>query len=113
MEKREFAEVMAFLEAGCQKPLNEESARVYFSILGQLPLEALREAAVECLKANTFPVFPQIGTLWQAAQAFMRRGQKAIERWEGAGHAREVFGELADRWKRRAIEADLEEGRDN
>lgn len=94
MDRSEFCQIIAFLEAGCGKQLAADSVAVYFASLGHFPVEALRYAAAEALQWNTFPVFPQIGVLRQHARRYLR--QQSI---------------LEDRHKRRQLELMFDQGR--
>jgi hypothetical protein len=115
----EFANIMAFLEAGCGKQLGEESAEVYYSILGWMPIEAIQYAATESLRHNTFPVFPQIGTINDYASWWMRK-RNTFDEAERLRREREdnrealrisdrrnIPEELCAKLKQRAIEAEL------
>src|SRR5690348_7985347 len=62
---------MAYLGAGCGKELNKDGLRVYYDLLGDLPLTALQCAAKRALLENAFPVFPQVGTLRKLATEAM------------------------------------------
>ncbi len=117
MTRNEFAQIMAYVALGCGKSLAPDAAEVYYQLLGQLPADVLHAAAIETLRASTFPVFPQIGTLWQTANALMReRLVKQSDEWykqpDATGpladaRARKCLSELSARWKTRAIESKL------
>lgn len=83
MTKQEFAAVMAYIGAGCGKELSKDGMRVYFDLLGDLPLEALQVAAKRALLEQTYAVFPQVGTLRKLAAEAMTPTAcvPAVEAW--------------------------------
>lgn len=72
MTSNEFSEVLAYLVAALQKPISRETAEVYFDLLGDLPIEALRIAAKRVALEHPWATFPSVAELRQAASETMR-----------------------------------------
>lgn len=72
MDRIEFAKIMAYLSAGCGKPMPAEAAEVYFDILGELPAEVLKTAAKRVVLEHPWATFPSIAELRAAAVDTMR-----------------------------------------
>ncbi len=79
MTREEFAGVMAYLSAGCARPVTKEQAEVYWDLLGDLPLPALRLAAQRALLEGQYPTLPPVGVLRRLAVA--AEGLTAAEAW--------------------------------
>jgi hypothetical protein len=72
---------MLYLSAGVGKPMPEETARVYWDLLGKFPAEALRWAVKKALLENTYPVIPQVGVLDRYCRIYLfRLGQHLEDR---------------------------------
>ncbi len=87
MSNIEFAEIVAFVEAGCGKPLAKESQMVYFELLGDLDYSVLRIAASRVMTEHVWATFPSIAELRQAAVETLRGEVKELspgEAWEKA-----------------------------
>jgi hypothetical protein len=71
--KQEFAEVIAFLELATGKPIHDDPAqalsrtKLYFQMLGDLPLESLRLAAERLVCERKWASFPQVAELRELA----------------------------------------------
>ena len=72
MTRAEFREVMAYIEAGVRDGLKRESAEVYYGLLKDLPVEALRLAAKRALLEHRYPTFPTIAMLRDFATLAIR-----------------------------------------
>ncbi len=85
MTRKEFAATMAYLAAGCGKSLPDASMEVYFDLLGDLPVEALKAAAKRVSLEHKWATFPSVAELREAASETMRGQVKDIspaEAWE-------------------------------
>ncbi len=122
MNDIEFTRIMMDVAAACGKPLAADASHVYYRLLGNLPVEALRYAADQAILENTFPVFPQIGTFHKHAQEFLKAKQRAawiaeenkesVQRLSVTDEgAKKCFSELSRRWKQIAVDNDLGPGR--
>lgn len=67
MTRVDFAKCLAVLEAATGKPFTEEAAEVWFSMLGDLELDALQAAVKRYLLESEFPGLPPIGKLRRMA----------------------------------------------
>lgn len=67
MTRIEFAKIMAYITAGCGKPLAESSLEVYFDLLGDLPADVLLTAAKRVLMEHVWATFPSVAELREAA----------------------------------------------
>jgi hypothetical protein len=67
--KVEFASIMAYLGAAVGKEPTADQARVYFDLLGDLPMPVLEVAAKRALLGQTVPVLPLPGVIRQHAAA--------------------------------------------
>ena len=67
MTKAEFANVIAYLEAGSGQALSKESATVYFDLLGDLDYQLFQIAAKMVIIAHPWHTFPSISELREAA----------------------------------------------
>jgi hypothetical protein len=65
--REEFGCVMAYVSAAVNKPVAENTARVYFDLLGDLPAPALEAAAKQALLESAYPTLPPVGTLRRLA----------------------------------------------
>jgi hypothetical protein len=108
MTQNEFGTVISVLQAGCAaaKRLSEESLDVYFHLLGDLPVDVFRAAALRVLLQHPWSTFPSIAELRQAASEIMRQvvvELQPVEAWEMAYRAaRSLDPELIWRpWMRR------------
>lgn len=72
MTKAECLQILAYIEAGIQKPLSKESATVYCDMLSDLPKEALQVAAKRVLTEHRWATYPSIAELRQAASETIR-----------------------------------------
>jgi hypothetical protein len=88
--KTEFASVIAYLETACGKPICADPAlalvrtRVYFDLLGDLPLHVLEVAAKMAVLEPLYGAFPTVHLL-------RRMAQEAIAGKEGCLTAFEAF----------------------
>jgi hypothetical protein len=71
VKRAEFAGVMLYIAKGCGIPLSEQSAEVYFDLLGDLPIEVLWFAAKRAILENQYHVFPPVAMLRRLATAAM------------------------------------------
>ncbi len=91
MTKPEFSEVIAYLEAAVGKPIAPTPTeglhrmRVYFDLLGDLPLETLRIAAKRAALAHPWNTFPSVAELRQAASETLQGQVRAISPGEAWG----------------------------
>lgn len=67
MTRTEFGPILAYLGAACGKSVSVEQAEVYFDLLGDLPVAALRAAARLAVLESQYPTLPPPGTLRQLA----------------------------------------------
>lgn len=80
MTRAEFAEIVAFLELATSKQIHDDPkeglarTRLYFQILGDLPLEALRAAAERLVCERKWSSFPQVAELRELATAIVNHG---------------------------------------
>lgn len=72
MTRVEFAEGIAYLEAGCGVPMPAKAIEVYFDILGDLPRDAFRVACKRVILEHPWKTFPSIAELRQAASETLR-----------------------------------------
>lgn len=85
MTRKEFAATMAYLAAACGKSLPDASMEVYYDLLGDLPVEALKTAAKRVSLEHKWATFPSVAELREAASETMRGQVKDIspaEAWE-------------------------------
>lgn len=83
MLRSEFVPVMAFISAAVGKPVSEETVRVYFDLLGDLPLLALHLAAKRAVLESQYPTLPPVGTLRRLAVEAMQPSRlPPDEAWE-------------------------------
>lgn len=82
MSKTEFASVMAYLAAGCGKPASLEQTRVYFDLLGDLPLTAVQEGARRALLEHKFPTLPPVGLIRSHAVSLGNERMTGAEAWQ-------------------------------
>lgn len=94
MTNTEFAEIIAYITAGCGKPLTAESQVVYFDLLGDLPAETLRLAARRVLLEHKWATFPSVAELRQAAVDSTRGEVKELSAVEAWGLARRVAARI-------------------
>jgi hypothetical protein len=95
MTHNDFAAVITYLGEGTGKPLSLPAAEVYWDLLSDLPLAALRVAAKQALLEGQYPVFPPAGVLRRlAVEALMYgRGDPAPEEaWALVRRALSEFG---------------------
>ena len=95
MTTTDFATSMAYLAAGCGRPLTAEAAEVYFDLLGDLPARALQIAVKRALLESSFTSFPSVGTLRKLATEALQGTDKlpvAMEAWEQVSAAVRRFG---------------------
>lgn len=92
MTRPEFAQIIAYLTAGCGKPLADAALEVYFDLLGDLPFDAMKLAAQRVLLEHRWATFPSIAELREAATATMRGQVAALSpaeawalAWDAAG----------------------------
>ena len=67
MTAKDFATVMAYLEAGINQPLPKNRAEVYWDLLKDLPVDVMRTAAKRVLLEHQWSTFPSVAQLRQAA----------------------------------------------
>ena len=67
MTRHEWEEVHDYLRNGCSKGLTTNAKTVYYENLYDIGFELMMYAARQVLRNQTFCVFPQIGSLRQAA----------------------------------------------
>ena len=72
MTNTEFAEIVAYITAGCGKPLPVESQIVYFDLLGDLPADTFRLAARRVVLEHKWATFPSVAELRAAASESAR-----------------------------------------
>ncbi len=92
MTDNEFAEVLAYIGAAIQKPLSQESVSVYWDLLGDIPIDALRVAAKRVVLQHKWATFPSVAELREAAAETMQGRVKDLSAaeawkyaWRGAG----------------------------
>src|SRR5262245_2019943 len=76
MTREDFAITMAYLESGLNQPLPAKRAEVYWDLLKDLPVDALRLAAKRVLLEHKWATFPSVAELRQAASEVLL-GQEA------------------------------------
>lgn len=94
MTTKECAEILAYLEAGIQRPLSKHAARVYCDLLADLPVEALRVAAKTVLLNHAWATFPSIAELRQAATDAMKGRDATLTSAEAWALAWKVAGKI-------------------
>lgn len=67
IDRVEFAAVMAYLGAACDRQVTREQAEVYFDLLGDLPLPVLQAAARRAVLESQYPTLPPVGVLRRLA----------------------------------------------
>lgn len=78
MSNTEFAEIVAYITAGCGKPLSVDAQVVYFDLLGDLPADVLRLGAKKVLLEHHWATFPTVAELRQAAIESVRGEVKEL-----------------------------------
>lgn len=87
MTRTEFAEVIGFLELSTGKPIheNEDAAlartKLYYQMLGDLPLDVLRSACERLVCERKWPSFPQIAEIREFAAMVQEPGLTPGEAW--------------------------------
>lgn len=71
MTRAEFVTCMAVLETGCNVPLPATTVETWYSILGDLPVEALEASVIRVLAERTYPGLPAVGHLRVAATEWL------------------------------------------
>lgn len=71
MTRAEFLPCLAVLEAGCCTPIPTTTVDVWYSVLGDLPVEGLQAAVTRILSERTYPGLPPVGQLRQHAVEFI------------------------------------------
>lgn len=87
MTRKEFATTMAYLAAACGKSLPDASMEVYYDLLGDLPMDALKTAAKRVSLEHKWATFPSVAELREAAAETMQghvKGVSPAEAWEMA-----------------------------
>ncbi len=93
MTRSEFSSIMAVLEAGTGKKVPAAQARVYFDLLGDLPVPALQTAVRRALAEAQYPGLPPIGVLRKlAVEATRPPALLWGEAWELAIRAIQKYG---------------------
>lgn len=109
MTNTEFAEIVAYITAGCGKPLPVASQVVYFDTLGDLSADVLRLAAKRVLLEHRWATFPTVAELRQAAAESVRGEVKELSGAEAWGMAWWIAGntdpELAGSFERACAKA--------
>lgn len=95
---REWQETAAFLSAGIGKEWDKSGAqaRVWFGILEDLPVEAVKAACVAYLAEAEFPGFPPPGAIRKRAVVLLATGggpQSNLEAWESARKSAKLYCE--------------------
>ncbi len=67
MDRSDFTKIMVYISASCGKPMNVETAEVYYDLLGDLPVPVLQSAAKQACLENTSGFFPPVGVLRRLA----------------------------------------------
>lgn len=87
MTRSEFAEVIGFLELSTGKPIHEDEdqalarTKLYFQMLGDLPLDVLRSACERLVCERKWPSFPQIAEIREFAALVRDSGLTPGEAW--------------------------------
>lgn len=106
MKRSEFGQVMAYLGVGIGKPLDEDSLKVYFDCLGDLPYDVLLTAAKRVLLEHKYATFPSIAELREAAAVTAQGRVTAIsssEAWDMASRlACDVDPEIEGQFERKS-----------
>jgi hypothetical protein len=90
MSKPEFVSVMVYISAATGKEISEETARVYFDLLGDLPVDVLQMAAKRVVLEHPWATFPSAAELRQAAVEILQGRISEIspaEAWQLAWEA--------------------------
>ena len=90
MTREEFAGILRYLVVASGKPMEKETAEVYFDLLGDLPYERLKNAVREAIKESKYPVIPAVGYLRDLATIVTTEEKLAAT----ARRNRETFGEV-------------------
>lgn len=98
MERVEFAKIMVVLGAGVGKEPTSHQIEVYFDLLGDLPVDALRFAAKQALLESSYPVIPAVGILRRlAVESMTPRALCPMEAWELVRTAIRHYGYMRER----------------
>lgn len=99
MTRNEWNIVERYLAAGSGKSLSRDGSDVYYSNLFDLDFEAAKLAAANILKAQTYSVFPQVGTVRNAILDVVRhfKHQDQAEQLRKWGPPK--WGEISDKLK--------------
>lgn len=93
MRAIDFAPIMAVLSAAIARPVSEETTRVYFDLLKDLPLPALQLAAKRAVMESQYPVLPPVGVLRKLALESLTPARLlADEAWERVRRAIRRYG---------------------
>jgi len=91
--REDFASVVAYLSAGTGKPMPREQAEVYYDLLSDLPVAAVRKAARDELAESCYPTLPAPGKLRQRAVEALHGALPAWgEGWAAVTRAVRLFG---------------------
>lgn len=109
MTQTEFGTVMAYLSAGVGKAATLEQTRVYFDLLGDLPLPILQEAARRALMEHKYISLPPVGVI--RGHAVSISGQRTLgpNAWELALAAVRRYGSLHETRGLATLPADVAE----
>jgi len=94
MNRREFAEVMAYLGLGIGRELSADAHQVYFDLLGDLPAPVLRLAAKRVLLEHRWANFPTVAELRAAATETARGEVKELSPGEAWALAWAAVGRI-------------------
>ncbi len=72
MTRAEFMTCLGVLEAGCCVPIPTTTVDVWYSVLGDLPVEGLKAAVTRVLAERVYPGLPPVGQLRQFAVEFLQ-----------------------------------------
>lgn len=83
MSRSEFATALAVLAAGCNRKFEKDQVEVYYSLLGDLPLDVFQLAVKRALLEHVWASLPSIAELRQLAMEIQTPKRR---------HALEAFG---------------------
>lgn len=94
MNRKEFAQTLAYVETAVKTPLSDKEAEVYWDALRDLPLDVLRIACKRVVLEYEYKSFPSIATLRKAAAETILGQVAAISPDEAWGIAWQAAGRL-------------------
>ncbi len=94
IDRARFAQIMAYIAAGVQKPITDAGIEVYYDLLGDLPESALKVAAQRAVLEHHYATFPPVAMIRGFALETTRGEVKALTGPEAWGIALKVIGKF-------------------